>query len=199
MSPIIDGVWAEFQAEVANHYVKLKHREGLYSHYVVQRTGTRLWSWEIVTWPGTLAIRGDAFGDWIFADKHRDDVMRVVASSAEREKSGMPKLNFGYEAELLGDPLRAYKYYPSVFLAEIRRFLSAQTTEMVGVREREALLADAEFHCETEAEAREWADAQLSRLDPEFHNEAGFTDFDGDFLRACFAIHKTRQMGGQAR
>lgn len=52
--------------ETAGHQMQILHRDGLYRHLRFARPGTRLWHWDLITWPGSLAIRGDIGEGLIF-------------------------------------------------------------------------------------------------------------------------------------
>ena len=41
------------------HELHVLHSDGLYRHLRFQAPGTGMWHWDLVTWPGSLAIRGD--------------------------------------------------------------------------------------------------------------------------------------------
>ena len=51
--------YRQFLGAVTEHEMTVLHDEGLYRHLKFAKPGTMIWSWEIVTWPGSLAIRGD--------------------------------------------------------------------------------------------------------------------------------------------
>jgi hypothetical protein len=56
----------QFVSDVADHKLSVKLRDGLYRHLVLREPGTsNLW-FEVVTWPGSLAIHGD-MGTWTFS------------------------------------------------------------------------------------------------------------------------------------
>lgn len=51
-----------FAADVAEHQLTVLHDDGLYRHLRFQRPNTGIHYFDLVTWPGTLAIRGDLEG-----------------------------------------------------------------------------------------------------------------------------------------
>ncbi|WP_213573307.1 hypothetical protein [Rhodococcus sp. USK13] len=50
---------ARFEAEVTEHQMTVLHDEGLYRHIKFARPGSNMWRFDLVTWPGHLAISGD--------------------------------------------------------------------------------------------------------------------------------------------
>ena len=56
----------QFVADVANHKLSVKLRDGLYRHLLFRQPDSGNMWFEIVTWPGSLAIHGD-MGSWTFS------------------------------------------------------------------------------------------------------------------------------------
>lgn len=48
-----------FAASTRNHEMTILHDDGVYRHIRCAAPGTGIWSWNLVTWPGHLAIGGD--------------------------------------------------------------------------------------------------------------------------------------------
>ena len=71
MSTLHENRVAEvFAADVTEHQMVVVHDEGLYRHLRFQRPNTGLGWFEIVTWPGALAVRGDMDAGFIFSREH---------------------------------------------------------------------------------------------------------------------------------
>jgi hypothetical protein len=51
-----------FKRETANHVMEIKHDDGLYRHLRFMQPDSSLYWFELVTWPGKLAITGDLDG-----------------------------------------------------------------------------------------------------------------------------------------
>lgn len=60
------AVYEQLLAEVGEHEMHVLHEDGLYRHLRFQAPGTGIWHWDLVTWPGSLAIRGDIGEGFIF-------------------------------------------------------------------------------------------------------------------------------------
>ncbi|MFI1580075.1 hypothetical protein [Embleya sp. NPDC020630] len=63
-----EDIAERFKRETAEHEMTVLHDEGLYRHLRFAKPapeGSMFW-WELVTWPGCLAVRGDMGGEWIF-------------------------------------------------------------------------------------------------------------------------------------
>jgi hypothetical protein len=56
----------QFLADVANHGLKVRLDNGLHRHLMFRQPGSGNMWFEIVTWPGSLAINGD-MGAWTFS------------------------------------------------------------------------------------------------------------------------------------
>lgn len=65
-------VAADFTAETKDHQLTVLHDDGLYRHLRIAAPFTGIWSWELVTWPGHLAITGDIGSGYTF---HADEDM----------------------------------------------------------------------------------------------------------------------------
>jgi hypothetical protein len=60
----------QFEAEVGEHVLRVFHDDGVYRHIRLQKPGTGIWHWDLVTWPGHLAITGDIGDGWSFSREH---------------------------------------------------------------------------------------------------------------------------------
>jgi hypothetical protein len=58
---------SQFEGETTEHVLTVKQDDGLYRHLRFCKPGTSMWSFELVTWPGHLAITGDIGDGWVFA------------------------------------------------------------------------------------------------------------------------------------
>jgi len=80
---------AQFVSETSEHEMRV-----LYRHLRFQRPGTGIWYWDLITWPGSLAIRGDIGEGHIFT--RTDDMLRFF-DHGQREH----EINARYWAEKL--------------------------------------------------------------------------------------------------
>jgi hypothetical protein len=51
-----------FAADVRGHKLTVLHEDGLYRHLRFQKPGTHFYWFDLITWPGCLAINGDMEG-----------------------------------------------------------------------------------------------------------------------------------------
>jgi hypothetical protein len=65
MSAIRDEVRGKFLADIATHQMHVLLDNGLYRHLRFRRPGTYCMGFDVVTWPGYLAICGD-MGEYVF-------------------------------------------------------------------------------------------------------------------------------------
>lgn len=196
----------QFPRDVENHVLTVLHDDGLYRHL---RCAQEEHSWnfwfEVVTWPGSLAIRGDMGGGWIFS--RTTDMFQFF-----RSRAGMPyRINPGYWAEKLPDHGRSVRVHSeTVYRArldealaeyeeEYPELLAKHQRDYAGLRWPEApmtpdaarqLVKDYEDDDRLRFEdgARE-LNSELERagvVDETW--EWTFTDYDWPFLWACHAI-----------
>ncbi|MDV6267045.1 hypothetical protein [Rhodococcus globerulus] len=57
---------AMFDAETTEHELTILHDDGLYRHVKCAAPGTNIWRFDLVTWPGHLAVSGD-LGSYTFS------------------------------------------------------------------------------------------------------------------------------------
>lgn len=96
--------YKQLLANASQHEMRVLHDEGLYRHLRFQCPGTSIWHWDIITWPGSLAIRGDIGEGFIFT---RDtDMLRFF-------DSGQPDgwINTSYWAEKLDRGSRSVREF----------------------------------------------------------------------------------------
>lgn len=90
---------------------------------------TVIWYWDIITWPGSLAIRGDVADGYIFT---RDpDMLEFFSLRPDRYRDDAPKIDMHYWAQKLAYEHRstATVYDREVFLASVRDALSNDSTD----------------------------------------------------------------------
>jgi hypothetical protein len=59
-------VYADFLSEVADHEMRVMHDDGVYRHLRFAAPGTRMWSFDIITYPGHLVTTGDIADGYSF-------------------------------------------------------------------------------------------------------------------------------------
>lgn len=97
-------VAAQFAADTADHELTILHDEGVYRHIRMARPGTGLNHFDLITWPGHLAISGD-LDSYVFACV--DDMFTFFRGRA---------VNPHYWAEKVKDGRERVKgYSPEVF------------------------------------------------------------------------------------
>ncbi|MDY0829108.1 hypothetical protein SK224_08195 [Microbacterium sp. BG28] len=120
----------QFVAETGEHQMKVLHDDGLYRHLRFQRPGTGIWHFDIVTWPGSLAIRGDIGEGHIFS--RVDDMLRFF-------DHGQPDhaINAHYWAEKLDLGRRSVKEFSTDRFVEWAADYPELADEAVGEVEHE--------------------------------------------------------------
>lgn len=67
------GQYKQLLGYVEKHELKILHEDGLYRHLRFQTPGTSIGYFDIITWPGSLAISGDIGEGFIF--KREEDMI----------------------------------------------------------------------------------------------------------------------------
>lgn len=96
--------YATLLAQTSNHEMRVLHDDGEYRHLRFQEPGTSLWHWDLITWPGSLAIRGDIGQGFIFT---RTENMLQFFDHGQ----GAGWINAGYWAEKLEHGCSSVKKY----------------------------------------------------------------------------------------
>lgn len=82
---------ARFASDTAKHQLTVLHEDGLYRHLRAQQPGTSHCWFDLITWPGTLTIKGD-MGTYIFS--RAQDMLDFFRRSAW---AGQPNLQYWEE------------------------------------------------------------------------------------------------------
>ena len=184
--------WRQFQASTPDHELIVRHDDGLYRHLRMQRPGTSIWSWNVVTWPGYLTIAGDVGGGFTFV---REDDMLAFFNTRHYGDwfgDGSPTLQADYWAEKLVHACRAAAMTYDARL--VRRHINEYLTErgFRGAKFAE-LLQEAAIFTETEHEARSWLASTEPFRDADTW-EWDYRSLDHHYLLACYAIATTARV-----
>lgn len=108
MTDLIRNSRKEFQAITKEHTMTILKDDGLYRHIRCQKPGTGYYRWDLITWPGHLAITGD-MESYTFA--RIPDMFEFFGSG--------PELNLGYwdEKIVAGGPVR--EHCPDLFKSAV--------------------------------------------------------------------------------
>ena len=96
--------YTHFCKNTENHRLRILHDDGLYRHLRMQSDNekgqpTVIWYWDIITWPGSLAIRGDVADGYIFT---RDpDMLEFFSLRPDRYRDDAPKIDMHNWAQKL--------------------------------------------------------------------------------------------------
>lgn len=119
--------YADFVEQTKDHKLVVLHDDGLYRHLRVQAPGTRMWSWDVTTWPGHLATSGDIADGHVFSREPDMLAFFTIAGRSERYYSdGSPSIDVRYWAQKLcgGRSHEVKKYDPELFLQLVRERLA---------------------------------------------------------------------------
>lgn len=189
--------WEAFCKNTAKHSLSVIKDDGLHRHLRMSENGTSMWHWDIVTWPGHLAIVGDIADGFTFrraADMI--DFFTIPQYSQNYYSDGSPCIDFRYWAQKLGDGSRhaAEEYSPEAFVQYVRDEIdNDEFGDDLDESTREMLIAEASDNRDTIYTASEW----LARHEG-IHNglfsdywEADFNRYTFQFVLACYAIEHT--------
>lgn len=113
-----------FRRDTAEHVMTVLHDDGLYRHLRCAKPDSSIYWFEIVTWPGSLALRGDIDGRPVFS--RLDDMFQFFRSDSGH-------INPQYWAEKLGDPSSAESYSEDRFREYVAEALAEAEAEYPGV------------------------------------------------------------------
>ncbi len=85
-----------FEEQTAEHALTILHEDGLYRHLSFAKPGTNVYRYDLVTWPGYLAVSGD-MGEYVFS--RIEDMFKFFAGEGKGEG-----INPGYWGEKLRGP-----------------------------------------------------------------------------------------------
>jgi len=116
-------VQARFEQETAGHQMTVLRDDGLYRHLRFQAPGTYVYGFDLITWPGFLAITGD-MGEQMFT--RIDDMFRFFESRAGG-------INPGYWGEKVrpGGERSVCEFSAAVYRARVLEWLQHRTDELV--------------------------------------------------------------------
>jgi hypothetical protein len=181
----------EFAHDVRNHKLEIRHDDGLYRHLRCQKPKNSEYWFDVVTWPGSLTVRGDITDAYTFT--REPDMFGFF-----RSRSG--RINADYWAEKLGAGRSSAKQFSEdVFAQRVWADVRAEAAEYPGL----AKAVHAEFFDDYACiGSPSEAYAALERFEYVPSSRLGFqqpfrfdgawgwdlTDWDAGFLRGCHAI-----------
>lgn len=118
--------YADFLGQTRGHELRVLRDEGLYRHLRVQAPGTRMWSWDVTTWPGHLATSGDIADGLVFTRlEDMIDFFSLPESHRDYYSDGAPSIDVRYWAEKLcgGSSHEVKRYDADLFLQQVREHL----------------------------------------------------------------------------
>lgn len=179
----------QFEAETREHTMTVLRRDGVSRHLRFARPGLRRWSWDIVTWPGHLAVSGDVGNGWQFAHGDRD-VLPLFVPFALRGR-----INPDYWAQRVPARLRpdARRFSPAKFARSVREQIAAhgltprQRAELLRALDAAGVFRARDRHTAGSALAGRWAAGGAS---VEFTgvDDMDVEEWDRQFLLSQFAI-----------
>lgn len=187
-----DRVRQQFEGATREHELTIIREDGLYRHLRCQKPGTWMYGFDVVTWPGYLAIVGDV-GAFMFSR---------VRDMLEFFDADRGRINPGYWGEKLQGPGNyddhTRRFSPDLFRARTSAWFEeiAETRQDMGewtAHFREARLE--EFRREVVARADD-GEHEARRAFIDWGGEYGFGDlfemdfreYDHQFLFCCHAI-----------
>lgn len=175
-----------FEREASNHRMRVFRDDGLYRHLRFSQPGTWAYGYDLITWPGQLAIAGDC-GDYTFA--RVSDMFKFFRSDGGQ-------INPHYWSEKLTNPdMRdgTRKFAPEKFEPRVMEWYAEHVESYEdddGLREA---LEEQLFGWHDEPYSRDDAIARLGEFE---HNgtriyepyDWTLTDWDWQFLWCCWGI-----------
>ncbi len=172
---------ARFGDDTLDHELTVLQDDGVYRHLRFAAPGSSIYSYNLVTWPGYLAIVGDA-GDYVF---------RRLTDMFQFFEQPTVTINPGYWAEKLVAPRSAERFSEEAFRARVQEWLT-DTCEDLNARAAADLTAEVRLQVidgvydEHEAHSRVQSFAYQGRRIDAW--EWNLNEFDPRFLWCCWAI-----------
>ena len=175
----------KFKQDTADHVMTIIRDDGVYRHIRFAKPGTGFYRYDLVTWPGYLAITGD-IQSWVFS--RLTDMFEFFA--ADRG------INPGYWAEKI---VASKSPAEELSVAKVRDQCRSEIDRMFDLQtSRNAAMADVELFVLSDADdGGSWPTvyAELCRLplpDGESFEDVwewDVLDYSPHYLWACFAIN----------
>lgn len=195
--------WETFKADTRRHAITVVKDDGLYRHIIMSTPGTFAWRWEVITWPGSLAIRGDIGMPLVFT--REPDMFEFFATGTYDD--GYPMINPSYWAEKTGmSRALEEEYSETEFRRQVARMLGNAVDDATGYGseddgwELDLAAACAVLHLWEDMDfadlafehpAREWAMDYTDLLGDDFCWEMEFNALKTHFIFTCFALAMT--------
>lgn len=121
-------VLSQFLKDTAEHRLEVLREDGLYRHLRCRKPGTYCYGFDIVTWPGHLAITGD-MGASAFC--RLDDMLHFFRTTDDRhDQAGGLSINAGYWAEkLVANDGNRLEFEASLFRDYVKERFDAYVAE----------------------------------------------------------------------
>jgi hypothetical protein len=181
----------QFAHDVRDHKLEIRHDDGLYRHLHCRPAGRSEYWFDVVTWPGSLTVRGDITDAYTFT--RLPDMFEFF-----RSRSG--RINADYWAEKLGGGRRSAKQFSEdVFARNVWADVREAAAEYPGLAKAVQAEFFDDYACIGDPSE---AHAALERFEYVPPSRLGFqqpfrfdgawewdlTDWDAGFLRGCHAI-----------
>ena len=160
--------YREFLEQFGGHELTVLHNDDDYRHLRMRARDedgglNLLLGYDVVTWPGALAVSGDALpegAEGVIFSRLRDPIEFFTVPPSGLGPSG-PDIDYAHWVEKLRGPAQTigFEHDPSLFLASVRRHLAEHVADgELSVVDAERIAADAENHQYNEDDAYAWLD-----------------------------------------
>lgn len=120
------AAWQAFTENASEHELNILRDDGVYRHVRMNKPGTRMWGWDITTWPGHLATSGDIADGFMFTRTHdMFGFFNVPEHKIAYYSDGAPSIDLRYWAQKLcgGRSLEVKIHHAATFLQHVREHL----------------------------------------------------------------------------
>lgn len=180
-----EEVTRHFPLRTANHRLTVLHDDGLYLHLRMSTADSNIDSWQVMTWPGYLAVVGDMCDGFTFHRHGEEDMLMLF----HPDRGG---INPGYWGEKLATEQRDSweEFDEDLFRSEVAEAVAESIDDdTLTSAEGAALLEDAETHTDDPVSAVEWAGNNQEFLGDIY--EGGFRAPSYNALFTCHALAAT--------
>ena len=175
----VQEILDNFHKDIKDHVLTVKHDDGVYRHLRFSKPNTNIYWFDLITWPGHLAVTGD-MGTYVFA--RVEDMFNFFHEP----------YSLGYWAEKLQAGV-AKEFSYDVFKNSLTELIDSYYEDYPDKGDKEAAKTAIfdEFDSEmSEGDIRATIanNPQIMQMDCDFHWESDFDDFTFSYIWNIYAI-----------
>jgi hypothetical protein len=178
--------YTRFTEDTAEHQLKIMHDDDLYRHLRCTKPGTWIYGFDIITWPGHLAVSGDV-GDFVF--RRVTDMFEFFELSRGIDPYyWSQKLTAPNPRDVRVFSEEKYIQHVHEWLEEAVEFLDEDLAQRLRAAAKYQLLDEWEMPRDTRSAIELLQEFEFDFLGPQEPWEWDLTEYSHQFLWCCWAI-----------